>query len=564
MKKFFLSAMALALIASCAKEAMPAVQGGDTMVSLTVELPKTIETKSTTETEKVSVGAETDVVYYEVWNADRTRQLYPKNADDLISAPVVDNKATIEISLVSDQTYTFIFWAQNQNCAAYDVKDLKNVAIDYNVIKKKGNDDVFDAFYKVEDITVPVTNKTITLTRPFAQLNFGASVMATDLGDIVVDSTYVTVSQLSTVFKTIEGLGDAGKVVNNVRFAAKGRVSETEGPEAATFTTNNVSYAWITMDYMLMTEASSSVEVGAMFRVEGIGDVRHTVSNVPLKKNFRTNIVGDLFTTDAVLQVVVEPGFEDDIVQSLGADVPELVGNEYHVENAEQVMWLSRQVAGFFEGKVISFDADIDMKGMTISPISASATPVAEGFDVVGNGKTISNFKVQAYGSEIYGGLFGYVVGDITGLNVKDVTVDANFTAGSLVGKITGNVKDCSAKNVKVTSVPHLVNGVFDDGNNVGGLVGYLAEGVSITGCTVDGAEVKGYRDLGALVGKAQNGNVSANMVTNSVVTVDQTYTPYNGAPKDTNAGEVVGRNLGSTVAAGQYDASTVSVTSVQ
>ena len=318
--------MALLLAGACQKNEVSTLSSGEEVeVTLTVAVPGTLATKAV-ETELVSAGAETDIVYYEIWDADKTKKLYPKAGEGTKSEEVENNTAEINVSLVTDQTYTFIFWAQNAACGAYDVTDLTSVAIDYEVIKNKGNDDVFDAFYAVKQIEIKKSANydPIILRRPFAQLNFGASVMSTDLGPIVVDSTYVTVSQLSTVFKTFEGIGDVNNVVEDVRFAAKGLVSATEGENAQILNTNAKDYTWLTMDYMLMTEASATVDVNAMFRVYGIGDVLHDIPSVSIKKNHRTNIVGDLFTADAQLNIIIDPNFVlddegeyDDIIKEL-------------------------------------------------------------------------------------------------------------------------------------------------------------------------------------------------------------------------------------------------------
>ena len=76
------------------------------------------------------------------------------------------------------------------------------------------------------------------------------------------------------------------------------------------FVAGGNEYAWITMDYMCMMGESSTVEVTAGIQVSGIGTVNHSISAVPVKKNFRTNIVGDLFTSNAKLDVIVDPAFE--------------------------------------------------------------------------------------------------------------------------------------------------------------------------------------------------------------------------------------------------------------
>jgi hypothetical protein len=134
--------------------------------------------------------------------------------------------------------------------------------------------------------------------------------MDTSFGPVVVTDTHITVSGLATTFNTLKGLGEA-ESKGAVTFTAK-RLATDELLE-----TNGRKYTWVTMDYMLMMGDQDLVEVDAKLGVENMLDyVSHSLTNVPLKKNFRTNIVGNLFTTDAKLNIIVEPGFNqpDEIV----------------------------------------------------------------------------------------------------------------------------------------------------------------------------------------------------------------------------------------------------------
>ena len=299
MKKILFIAAAVAGLfsaASCQKD----LNSGEAKVNLTVALPDAFQTKAIAQAETV------DVVYYEVWNSDWTKQLYPVNNEALASATVTDKTATIDLVLILDQTYNFIFWAQDADCGAYNVNELKNVTIDYSVMAQNGNQDIFDAFYAVEtiEVTSSSVNETITLKRPFAQLNLGASTMSSSFGDITVGATAVEVGGLATVFDTVNGVGTT-EAAAPVTFAASG-LATTDA-----LVTGNKSYTWITMDYMCMVGAASTVEVTADIEVAGIGTVSHTVTAVPVQKNYRTNIVGDLFTSNAKLAVIVEPAFEE-------------------------------------------------------------------------------------------------------------------------------------------------------------------------------------------------------------------------------------------------------------
>ena len=543
MKKIFMIAAAVAGLlaaASCQKEKFGA-DGSEGVVSLSVEVPNSLQTKA------ISKAENADIVYYEVWNSTLTKKLYPA-ADELASAAlaVVDGKkqALIELDLITDQTYNFIFWAQNETYGAYswdktaDGLGLQEVKVNYNVIAADGNNDVYDAYYAVKKIAVTGSIKeTITLYRPFAQLNFGAKTMESLFGDVNVQKSVITVSGLATTFNTVAGVGQ-NISDTSVAFEADGVISET-------LTVNGEDYTWITMDYMLMNDVQSMVEVSASFELGMEAPVQHSIANVPLKKNYRTNIVGELFIAGADLTVVVDPAFQkpdEDITVGV-AEEPEFDGQTYSIKTAGNVLWLAAQPKNFAAGKTISFDADIDMMGQGINPINASSASV-NGTSVLGNNHTVSNFVVRATGKNS-AGLFGDHKGNITDLNVKNVTVNGEYKAGALAGYVYGNVTGCSAKNVTVTSVPYATNGSFDGGNHVGALVGYAAENskgiYSYTGNIVEDAVVTGYRDLGGFIGTLQYGvEVYKNHIRNVTVLVDQ-VTNYYG-DKAANAGEVAGR----------------------
>lgn len=300
MKKFFwimTVAAGLLVTAACQKEPAPGVLEGDGNVSLTVEIPEVIATKGMSDAEHA------DIVYYEIWNSDWSEQLFPADGV-LASEPVSGGKATIDVTVIVDQTYNFVFWAQDKDHKAYDVSDLLNVKVDYSVIAADGNQDKYDAFYAVEPIEVKGSiNRTVTLFRPFAQLNFGASKMNSLFGDITVAGSEITVTNLATSFNTREGKGE-NVSAQAVTFKAKG-IATTE-----LLATNNTTYTWIAMDYMLMMGEKSNVNITAAFDLGMKAPVMHSITNVPLHRNYRTNIVGDLFTADAHLDVVIDEHFK--------------------------------------------------------------------------------------------------------------------------------------------------------------------------------------------------------------------------------------------------------------
>lgn len=550
-KLLFFAAAALGMFAaSCQKEPENVVNDGKAVVTLSVEVPGTPQTRDIAQAENANI------VYFEVWNSDWSKKLpvYMEDGTTLYESTAVSGrKAIVELTLVADQTYNFIFWAQHDDCGAYSWETLKNVNVDYSVMELDGNNDEYDAYYAVKTIKVNgAINETVVLYRPFAQLNFGASRMATSFGPVEVGKTKVTVTGLATSFNTIDGVGE--NETGAVTFEAEDIATEKE-----MLVTENGEYTWIAMDYMLMLKDSDLVSVEASFELGMEVPVHHAIANVPLKKNYRTNIIGDLFAADAKLQIVIDQSFlKDDDGISVGLlEAIKEVDGVYTVEKPGHILWLSEKSNNGeidFSGKTISFAADIDMMGQGFLPINLWST---NSVTILGNGYTVSDYavrgdswKVGADGARENAGLFGRVKGSIYDLKVKDVIVEGNYSAGALVGFIYGNVKGCSAENVEINSIPYasIQNGTFiyDDGNNVGGLIGYVGEnGYEVSDNTVTNAYLVGYRCIGGVIGTAQkNAVVNRNTVNNIELVVDQTYTPYVDKPEDAYVGQIVGRMI--------------------
>lgn len=262
-------------------------------------------------TKAMSDAESVDVVYYEIWSEDWSKRFFPSEDGTTVSEPVSSKNAVINVTLVKGLTYNMIFWAQNHSFDGYDTSNLKAVNVDYS--KFEGNQDSYDAFYAVKKFTVTsVFEETVYLTRPFAQLNFGASAMSTDLGDIELGTSVIEVSQLATTFDTREGVGY--NPIQNVSFVADG-IATDQILEA-----DSKTFSWVAMNYLLMMNEKDVVFVNAEFEVLGMdASVKHAVHNVPLEKNYRTSIVGDLFTSNASLIILVDPAFEypDEIVEIL-------------------------------------------------------------------------------------------------------------------------------------------------------------------------------------------------------------------------------------------------------
>ena len=273
-------------------------------------------------TKSVSKADNVDRVYYEVWTEDFSERVYPLLESDINYVTVSNLKATLNISLRARQTYNFLFWAQNRNCNAYSWDDLRAVDIDYSKFTQN-NKDVYDAFYGSSVITIDdkkdVAERFVTLYRPFAQLNFGASVMETVISPFSVESHSMTISNVATRFDILSGNPDPGEnkeYVKTVTFSApQGGLVQEESENDMDLNVNGTSYYWVSMNYILVpSETRTTVDVDAAFKTTQ-GDVNFSIANVGLLRNHRTNVVGDIFTSDA--QFLGKPQFEIIIMEGI-------------------------------------------------------------------------------------------------------------------------------------------------------------------------------------------------------------------------------------------------------
>lgn len=202
-----------------------------------------------------------------------------------------------------------------------------------------------------------------------------------------------------------------------------------------------------------------------------------------------------------------------------------------------------------YQNQTVILTADIDLNGATWKPLCNSGGKDFYGtFD--GNGKTISNFKVNHCNSSnsAEGAAFIGWLGS-TG-TVKDLTIDkaeikGSHNVGGIVGYIQGGkVENCTVKNSTISCLFNTT--LSDDGDKCGGIAGYL-HNTSITGCSVVDTTIDAVRDAGQILGcKAVGALDDTNTATRVTVTYNNSDEGKAGEDKsNTNIkNELVGRTL--------------------
>lgn len=298
LKSFAAAAMSVLAIA-CAKEQVGPVEGAMVEATFNVDVPEAIGTKA------IGDGLTASKLYYQVFDAEGN----VIEGLGVQTAELSGKKATVSFQLIKDQIYNFIFWAQTAETGYYTIDEtegLKKITANYTT-HKGANDENRDAFFAVEKglkIAGPVS-KTIELKRPFAQVNIGT-----------IGSYKVGDKEKAIDFSEAKSLVEIVYIPTEFSPLAEKQVSKTktttfaaaEIPEG-NITVKGKSYKYMAMNYIFASEEGSVYDITATLKVGG-KNYTVTVPNTPLKRNWRTNIVGDFLTGSAEFNVVVNPGFE--------------------------------------------------------------------------------------------------------------------------------------------------------------------------------------------------------------------------------------------------------------
>lgn len=298
MKSFkYLAAAALTLLAvGCNKERVTEVPDGQMVdVTFTAALPGEMATKA------IGDGQTAKNLYVSVYenDAEKTKLGLDK------TATFTDLKTQVKFSLVKGKTYNFVFWAQAEG-APYDVTDLKNIKVkNYTT---GANDEKRDAFYATrKELKVNgALTETIKLYRPFAQVNFATAdyADAKKAGFNPAVSSF-TASEAATTFDTF---AEEGK--DKVEVA----LTETEIPADVLKTLDGKTYTRLAMNYLIPVGKqgeSHNIDVAATFKANNGEAVTVSAPNAPVQNNYRTNILGNLLTSQVIFNVEIVPIFNE-------------------------------------------------------------------------------------------------------------------------------------------------------------------------------------------------------------------------------------------------------------
>lgn len=316
MRKFFtifgLAALVFAA-ASCSKvEAEQQPTETTVLATFNVDLTQNAQTK----VDGVSEAANVDVLNVFVYDASGN---YIATVTPTISK-TDQTHYNVSMRLLNNVTYNFVFFAQKTGTYAFST-DKKTITINYSALY--ANDDTIDAFYAhVNNFTVSGDfTESVTLTRPFAQINFGAILPdynAAVAAQVAFDNTLltsITVDKVPSVLNLLDGTTSTPVTATFVAktFIGNASASSTLTVNGTTIPASDQPIRYIAMAYVLSDPTAVTVNKVTLsmngFQNSSAFTSTREVTNVPVRRNYRTNILGSAYTSQGTFQVVIDPNY---------------------------------------------------------------------------------------------------------------------------------------------------------------------------------------------------------------------------------------------------------------
>ena len=223
--------------------------------------------------------------------------------------------------LAKGQNYRAVFFAYHaaegsDDPKYYDITDLKNI----NIKEAVSNIEERDAFTNYVDIkegeTMQPIEKNVTLYRPFAQLNLGSYYddwEAAVSAGVTIAQTKIVVSNVYTVFSAYEDKveGDTKEVtfdLNQIPTEPLKADINGDGYEE--------QYKYLALNYLLVGDKANEknlTDITFVWKNQDGSKTNHPVTefkNIPVQRNYRTNIIGWLLTNPADFNITIDERFE--------------------------------------------------------------------------------------------------------------------------------------------------------------------------------------------------------------------------------------------------------------
>ncbi len=261
-----------------------------------------------------------------------TWAVYPENGKTVLlqGTKEFELATTVDMKLVAGKTYDILFWAADASNNAYALNlETQEMTVTYaNLTANSESNDAFYAFRSRLQVKGAVNEK-IDLKRPFAQINLGTDdYKEARTANLLVGKTSME-AKLANVLNLADGSVTGAEVVRTIPAgtapcAGENPVVDIENPANDTEKFPVAGYQYLQMNYVLVGADKSIVDCTFYIYEKDTNnqmDPAIVVANVPVQRNYRTNIYGSLLTKPSFFNVTIVPEYtkpDYDVPASVG------------------------------------------------------------------------------------------------------------------------------------------------------------------------------------------------------------------------------------------------------
>lgn len=460
MKRYFLlvtAVIATLFIASCSKVENPSALGVESEVTFSLQTPE-IQTRT------IGDGAGVNELMVAVYKDGQ----HLSSLDRTVS--VSGGTAKVSLKLVNGINYKIVFWAYKKEGAPYTF-DKTNHTLAVNYTGVVANNEGLDAFYLMKEYTpAGAATEVVTLRRPFAQLNIATTETdynaAIDAG-VNVTATSVTVKQVYTQMDMLTGAVSEPK---DVTFNKADILSET-------LNVGSVACKWLSMNYLLVDE-QEAVDVTMTTYDTNVGE--KPFPNIPVKRNHRTIIYGDLLTSNIGFDVVIDGGFEEPNFIEYEDVLYTVVSNVDFANQAFEAGSKAVSITGITDDATITLPKTSEKvylllpgteKSVTVN-YANGATDAQKPTNIyinIPSGATVSTLNIVTPSSTVY------VTGSVTTMNAS-TAANTLYLTNATVGSLTVNQGNVYVDGESTVSNVQRGTGNPDETTNL-----YVENGAEVT-----------------------------------------------------------------------------------
>lgn len=293
-KSFALAAVAV-IAGACAKEQVASGDGETVEMTFNVDVPEaTITTKG------LSDAAQVDELKFQLFIKEGSGYKMVQEQ----TVPVTDKKAVVKASLVKRQSYEAAFWAQTSGTGFYETTDLR--AVKMNIANVKANEPTMDAFWRNDSfIAAPdMKPRSVTLLRALAQVNFG-TVVPTGADALSITKSQVVMKGVPTTLNVLLGSKDKSHSGSeDITFQDNAPISGEK------LVVGETAYDYVATAYVFAPKTDKMLtDISTTVTFSNGKATTISTPNVPILRNYRTNILGNLLNVDAEWNVNIDDKF---------------------------------------------------------------------------------------------------------------------------------------------------------------------------------------------------------------------------------------------------------------